>query len=72
MSQRTIVEINHDLAHAIERNPDDFMMTLRMYLGSGDPRHAERLRLSYGFNVAWRGHHSDERSVVTKYSTVKL
>ena len=71
MSTRTIVEINHDCADMIERNPDSFVRDLMSYLNSAGEDNAERLK-RYGITLAWWGHHSDERAVVTKYATKKL
>lgn len=71
MSTRTIVEINHDFAHMIEKNPDSFVRDLMRYLGSAGEDNAARLE-RYGIRLAWWGHHSDERAVVTKYETKTL
>ena len=71
MSVRTIFEINHDHTDMIERNPHSFVRDLTSYLSSASQENAERLS-RYGIRLAWSGHHSDERRVVTKYDEVKL
>lgn len=71
MSVRSIVELNHDYAHDIVRDPEGFIQALRFYLGSASEQDAEALQ-RYGITVAWKGHHSDERRVVTKYADKAL
>jgi len=64
MSQRTLFEINHDVAHAIEANPDEFLLRLGQYLASGSPRCAEPLK-HFGVTVIARRHHSDDPLMTT-------
>ena len=71
MSIRTIVEINHDFGHQIERNPEAFLRALRHYINSTSERNGAELE-RFGVRVAWSGHHSDDRKVVTKFATVDL
>ena len=71
MSTRTIVEINHDYAHRIEEEPESFVRDLMRYLGSAGEDNATRLE-RYGIRLAWQGHHSNKRSVVTEYETKEL
>lgn len=71
MSIRSIFEINHDYAHEIERDPEMFLQRLLRYLGSASKESALPLE-RYGLRLAWWGHHSEERRVVTKYQDVKL
>lgn len=63
MSQRTIVEINHDYAHAIQADPHKFMQLFLRALASGDKREWDELR-HFGIRKAVQCHHSDERKVV--------
>lgn len=71
MSTRTIFEFNHDYAHEIERDPEYFVKALLRYLGSAGDDNAVRLE-RFGVRLAWWGHHSAERKVVTKYSEKAL
>jgi hypothetical protein len=71
MSIRSIFEINHDYTHEIERDPEIFLQRLLRYLGSASEESALPLE-RYGLRLAWWGHHSEERRVVTKYQDVKL
>lgn len=71
MSVRTIVELNHDYTHRIEQDPEAFVALLVRYLSSAGPDNAEPLE-RFGVRVAWWGHHSDERHVVTKYAKTTL
>lgn len=71
MSIRSIFEINHDYTHEIERDPEMFLQRLLRYLGSASEESALTLE-KYGLRLAWWGHHSEERRVVTKYQDVKL
>lgn len=72
MSIRTIFEFNHDFAHKITDDPEQFVRDLMYYLGSASDENADVLELRYGIRRAWWGHHSDERKVVTKYSEIEL
>lgn len=64
MSTRTIVEFNHDYAHAIERNHASFLKALECYLASASEEDAECLK-RFGIHRIWTGHHSDDRRIVT-------
>jgi len=68
MSQRTIVEINHDLAYI--RNADDaleFSILLNGAVASGSPESWEPLE-RWGIKRIVQCHHSSDRKVVTKYA----
>lgn len=60
MSQRTLLEINHDCLWAISQDCDDFCVILRRVLASGaregDP---EELRDKFGVRILGRRHHGD-------------
>ena len=58
MSNRSLLEFNHDYAHAIISKPDLFMAALASFLRSADDRQAEDLRR---FGITWHGtrHHSE-------------
>jgi hypothetical protein len=62
VSNRTIVEINHDRWHAIEMDPADFARDLVTFLGSASKRNADELEV-YGFRVIETAHHSTDREV---------
>lgn len=71
MSVRSIFEFNHDYTHKIKGDPDAFLAALRTYLNSANEKNAEALE-PFGMRLAWWGHHSDERRVVTKYADTSL
>ena len=55
MSQRTIVEFNHDYANEIERHGEEFVAILKTALASGDDRAWEALKdfgITKGFHCA--------------------
>jgi hypothetical protein len=54
MSNRTLIEINHDFYHRLD---DDFVPTLNRYLRSASRETAEALEL-YGVRVIGMRHHS--------------
>lgn len=58
MSNRTLIEINHDFTHVIERHPEEFDCDIIRYLCNADQSNAERL-LKYGIRVFGMRHHSD-------------
>lgn len=73
MSNRTLIEINHDCAGDIARLSDGaFPQALLDYLRSGSREDAETLRRygirvfgmrhhSEGFNITWGYHHASEK-----------
>jgi hypothetical protein len=63
MSNRSLVEINHDLSYAIERDPHGFTEALVRYLRSGSKEQIETLRLDYGVTVFGMRHHSEDYSI---------
>ena len=63
MSQRTVVEFNHDYCHAITGAPDEFVRALRVALGSGSASSWEPLR-RFGIRRAAQHHHSAKATVV--------
>ena len=65
MSQRTIVEFNHDLTHKI-RFSTEFDRLLAIALASGSPD-AWRPLERFGLRRIVQLHHSDERKIVTDF-----
>ena len=66
MSNRSLIEINHDYWYTLKDDPEGFVMALRLYLGSANKDTAERLERfgirvfgmrhhSYGFEINWGG-----------------
>ncbi len=67
MSNRTIVELNHD--HSYRMNSHDFLTALSRYLGSGSEEDADHLK-SFGVRVFGMRHHSDPFSVTLPGKTI--
>jgi hypothetical protein len=63
MSQRSIIEINHDYSHVIDENPYTFVNLLKRALGSGSDESWAPLR-RYGVTRVTQCHHSEDRRVV--------
>lgn len=63
MSQRSIIEINHDLSAEIMRSPFEFIEHLAAALASGSDRSWEPLQ-RYGVRRIIQCHHTDDRKVV--------
>lgn len=64
MSQRSILEINHDCSFAINaRSADEFVPLLMAALGSGSDRSWTPLE-RFGIRRIIQCHHSDDRKVV--------
>lgn len=60
MSNRSLIEINHDFSHAIQADGGKtFLTLLGRYLGSANDDTAEALRLHFGCTVFGMRHHSD-------------
>lgn len=59
MSNRTLIEFNHDFSHSIAKDPAGFAADLGAYLSSASPRTAEILERRYGMRVFGMRHHSD-------------
>lgn len=57
MSIRSLIEINHDYCHFIEKDPAQFVERLRYYLGNGARSSADELE-RYGVVVFGSRHHS--------------
>lgn len=67
MSNRTIVEFNHDYAGEIDRDPEGFLRAIRTMLNSGvnDTESQKRDSLSrYGVRTSPTHHHSTQAEVV--------
>lgn len=62
MSNRTLVEINHDNWDSIQKNPTEFVDNLLYYLGSGCGESAEELE-HFGVRVIGMKHHSDGHNI---------
>ena len=60
MSNRTLIEINHDCAHDIERGKDTFMYLLGLWLRCGDREAREALADDWGVRIISQRHHSDK------------
>jgi hypothetical protein len=58
MSNRSLIEINHDFAGQIKRRPEGFALTLYRYLLSGSPQEAYALE-EFGIRVFGMRHHSN-------------
>lgn len=67
MSQRTILEINHDRSYEIERKPHEFVAALQVALGSGDDRCWKELE-RFGIRKGTQAHHSIKRGWFTEYN----
>lgn len=63
MSQRSIIEINHDQSMFIKAEPEAFLRELGYALASGSDRSWEALR-RFGVRRIIQCHHSDDRKVV--------
>lgn len=60
MSNRTLIEINHDYGHEIERHPERFMAFLEDLIRGGSQADLnERFRVLFGIRVFGTRHHSD-------------
>lgn len=62
MSNRTIIEINHDLWHRIEGDREGFGKLVADFTRACDPEIREALQ-RYGCNVLGTVHHSDNISI---------
>lgn len=63
MSQRSIIEVNHDCSHLINaRSADEFVPLLMRALGSGSEETWEPLR-KFGIRRIVQVHHSTDRKV---------
>jgi hypothetical protein len=70
MSNRTIVEFNHDLAGEIDRDPEGFLRAIRMMLNSGvnDNESEKRDNLErFGVRTSPTHHHSGESEVILRH-----
>lgn len=63
MSNRTIIEVNHDYWHKINANPADFARRIVDYTRACDPDVAQGLKDHYGVNVLGTVHHSDKIAI---------
>jgi hypothetical protein len=66
---RTVVEFNHDLAHAIKDDPGGFAGDLFSYLNSGSREAADRLR-KYGIKTLCMVHHSDDVRISVSFNKI--
>ena len=62
MSNRTLIEINHDYWAHIDARPRDFIETLQSYLSGGSGRASEALE-RYGIRVITLRHHSENFNI---------
>ena len=65
MSNRTVIEINHDYGNQIQANPDEFLEAIRNlinYSSTGEDVIDDLSR--FGITVTPTVHHSDPRRVV--------
>lgn len=63
MSQRSILEINHDLSHIIERHPGAIEDWLKIALASGSDQAWAPLE-KFGIRRITQCHHSEDRKIV--------
>lgn len=73
MSQRTLLEFNHDYGHKVEKDPEPFLSALGDLIRGGPSDHNLIVLGSYGvtwhgqrhhsdgFNIAWGGHKAAEK-----------
>lgn len=67
MSNRTLIEINHDYAHNIRDEPEHFAALMYRYLSSGSPtRIAGYLHSHFGVTIGPMRHHSDAEPFVPR------
>ena len=59
MSNRTIMEFNHDLADAIFNRPTEFVGLINAVMRGCDRDAMEELRLRFGVTVGRTRHHSE-------------
>jgi hypothetical protein len=71
MSNRSIIELNHDNVHEIKAAREEFVRLIIQALNSGSKREWEELE-RFGVRHATTAHHSDERKVVTRYGEYPL
>lgn len=73
MSQRTIVEFNHDFGHKIEDDPEGFVDAVcdMIRSGAGSRTVQDRLR-SFGVQTTPTMHHSDERVLKTRHAQYRF
>jgi hypothetical protein len=72
MSNRTLLEFNHDHGFSIEDDPAAFVQTiLEMIRAGGRPRTVDALE-NFGIAYVGQRHHSDSCSVVYKHRKVEL
>lgn len=62
MSNRTLIEINHDRGDVIKNNPDNFISCLLYHLGTGDELSAKDLEY-FGVRVIGMKHHSEGHDI---------
>lgn len=62
MSNRTLIEINHDFSGDIGRNPEAFLSALLSYLASASRDRVLELD-GFGITVFGMRHHSDPYSI---------
>lgn len=58
VSNRALIEINHDFTYHIDNNPREFTDALCSYLKSASPDNAEKLKY-FGVHVFGTRHHLD-------------
>jgi hypothetical protein len=63
MSNRTIIEINHDYWHKIEADGDGFAQLVVDFTRACDPGIAAALRDRFGAAVLGTVHHSDKIAI---------
>ena len=62
MSNRSLIEINHDFSGTVRRDQNGFLNTLLAYLGSASPENAAALA-HFGIKVFGMRHHSDPYAI---------
>lgn len=65
MSQRTIVEFNHDYAELFDKDPEIFLNGIRTLLNEGSTVGVVDCLNRFGIKVTPTMHHSDRRNLFT-------
>ncbi|WP_269582015.1 hypothetical protein [Roseibium sp. Sym1] len=64
MSQRTIVEFNHDFGYRIKEDPEEFLRLVTLMINGGSrAREVEDGLTDFGVTVTPTHHHSEEATV---------
>lgn len=67
MSNRTLIELNHDFTHYVEGEPEAFARALAAYARSASKENAEKLE-RWGVKVFGMRHHSEGYRITWGYT----